>query len=164
MRIHRSILIGLLVIAGVLFGIGMAAAQESTAPLTFATNTPPAVLPTLPGFATNTPQPSLESLLPETTFDRYALRLWDESALTQILLDQVQQLGPGDDDRKMAIRLIQYELQKRFPGAPRDPAIRQMPHFSRHELMSRNDPHGVHHPRILNTACHKLPRNHLFAC
>ena len=125
MRIRHSITIGLVALMAVLVCIGMAAAQESTAPLTFTTNTPPVALPTLPGFATNTPQPSLESLLPETTFDRYALRLWDEPALTQILLSQVQQLRPGDDDRKLAIRLLQYELQKRFPSAPRDPAVRQ---------------------------------------
>lgn len=122
---RHSIIIGLVALMVVLLCVSMVTAQESPAPLTFATNTPPGVLPTLPGFATNTPQPSLESLLPETTFDRYALRLWDEPTLTQILLAQVQQLRPGDDDRKVAIRLLQYELQKRFPGAPRDPAVRQ---------------------------------------
>ncbi|MEO8607100.1 MAG: hypothetical protein ABI690_04430 [Chloroflexota bacterium] len=125
MQIRRPIISGLVALTGVLLCIGMVAAQESTAPLPFATNTPQAALPTLAGFATNTPQPSLESLLPETTFARYALRLWDELTLTQILLSQVQQLRPGDDDRKMAIRLLQYELQKRFPGAPRDATIRQ---------------------------------------
>ncbi|MBZ0290614.1 MAG: hypothetical protein K8I30_23520, partial [Anaerolineae bacterium] len=124
MRTRHGLLITLLVL-GVLLCIGMVSAQDSAAPLAFATNTPPGERPTLPGFATNTPQPSLESLLPQTTFDRYALRLWDESALTQILLDQIRQLRPGDDDRRVAIRLLQYELQKRFPGAPRDPAVRQ---------------------------------------
>lgn len=121
MRIHRLLLTGLIGIV-VLWCIGITMAQEPSAPPTFATNTPPAVLP---GFATNTPQVALESLLPVTSFDRYALRLWDEPTLTNILLEQVRQLRPGDNDRKMAIRLLQHELQKRFPGAPRNLSVRQ---------------------------------------
>jgi len=107
---------------GLLLLVGLASAQDSAAPALFATNTPPVALP---GFATNTPLPSLESLTPDATFDRYALRLWDETTLTNVLLNQVQQLRPGENDRKMAIRLLQHELQKRFPGAPRDLNLRQ---------------------------------------
>jgi hypothetical protein len=121
MRIHGLLLTGLIGIM-VLCCMSFAAAQDTPVPSTFATNTPPAVLP---GFATNTPQVALESLLPATTFDRYALRLWDEPTLTAILLEQVRQLRPGDNDRKMAIRLLQHELQKRFPGAPRDLNVRR---------------------------------------
>ncbi len=121
MRIHRLLLTGFMGII-VLCCMTFAAAQDTPVPSAFATNTPPVALP---GFATNTPQPALESLLPETTFDRYALRLWDEPTLTAILLEQVRQLTPDDDDRKMAIRLLQHELQKRFPGAPRDLTVRR---------------------------------------
>jgi hypothetical protein len=105
---------------GIFLWLGMVAAQETSAPSVFATNTPPVVLP---GFATNTPQPTLD--FPQAAFERYALRLWDEPTLVNILLGQVQQLRPGDTDRKLAIRLLEHELQKRFPGAPHEAKSRQ---------------------------------------
>lgn len=94
-------------------------AQDSAV---FATNTAPAAPPS---FATNTPQPTaLVIAIPNASFDRYALRRWDEVSLTATLLDQIVQLKPGETDRQEAVRLLQHELQQRFPGAPHDAVVR----------------------------------------
>jgi|FLYN01.1.fsa_nt_gi hypothetical protein len=79
-------------------------------------------------FATNTPraqQMSAPILTPEPPLDRYALRLWLERDLLAVLLDQVQRLTPGDVEREQAIRLLQYELEWRFPGAPHNSVQRE---------------------------------------
>jgi hypothetical protein len=79
-------------------------------------------------FATNTPRAEVIPAVlvtPEPPLERYALRLWLESDLITVIQDQVQLLRPGDTERQRAIRLLQYELQRRFPGAPRNPERRQ---------------------------------------
>jgi hypothetical protein len=76
-------------------------------------------------FATNTPQAPRVVLTPEQPLERYALRLWLEHDLLAVIRHQVQLLTPGDTERQQAIRLLQYELEWRFPGAPRNPAQRE---------------------------------------
>lgn len=79
-------------------------------------------------FATNTPRPETVAALlltPEPPLERYALRLWLEQDLLTVIQGQVQLLTPGDAERERAIRLLQYELQWRFPGAPRNAARRE---------------------------------------
>jgi hypothetical protein len=79
-------------------------------------------------FATNTPRaesvPAVV-LTPEPPLERYALRLWLEQDLLTVIQNQVRLLTPGDAERERAIRLLQYELQWRFPGAPRYAAHRE---------------------------------------
>jgi hypothetical protein len=78
--------------------------------------------PAVPVFATNTPRPEL--MLPDAAIDRYALRLWDEPALVNVLVEQINRLRPDDKERQLAVRLLQKELQQRFPGSPRKPELR----------------------------------------
>jgi hypothetical protein len=76
-------------------------------------------------FATNTPRPPVSALLPDAPIDFYALRLWDEAALVDVLIDQIRTLTADDTAAQDAIRLTQYELQRRFPAAPRDAIKRE---------------------------------------
>lgn len=104
----------------------LAGAQDRPAPPVFATNTPPGA--SAPLLATNTPSPppvATASLRPAVALDRYALRLWTEADLTRLLLEQAVRLQPGDQDGARAVRLLQFEIERRFPGAPRDLAQRQ---------------------------------------
>lgn len=104
-----ALLVVLLILTGLVLGLP-AAAQD--API-FVTNTPrPPALP--PGIAT-----------PDAPASRYALRLWLETDLVTVLEAQVRALSASDTpDARQAVRLTQYELGHRFPGAPRDPAVR----------------------------------------
>ncbi|GAB4527170.1 MAG: hypothetical protein OHK0046_44660 [Anaerolineae bacterium] len=78
-----------------------------------------------PVFVTNTPRPPdpLAST-PDAPVTQYALRLWSENQLIEVLASQLRRLNDGEMAQADAIRLTQYELARRFPGAPRDPAQR----------------------------------------
>jgi len=107
----RLLIVLLLLLAGaMLLALPPATAQE---PIVFATNTPQA------------PRVEAVMLTPEPPMNRYALRLWIEQDLLAVIRTQVQLLTPGDSERTQAIRLLQYELEWRFPGAPRNPAQRE---------------------------------------
>lgn len=75
-----------------------------------------------PIFATNTPQvrraPDLLDVTPEGAISSYALRLWNETLLIDVLLAQIERLTAGEQDQAAAIRYTQRELQRRFPSAP----------------------------------------------
>jgi hypothetical protein len=106
---HRWIFVLLLITllgAGVLPG----AAQQPQPPV-FATNTP---LPPAPVIST-----------PAAPINRFALRPWREADLIEALYKRVRQLTPGASELQSAIRLLQYELERRFPGAPRANADRE---------------------------------------
>lgn len=108
--------VGIAALCIALLALLPAAAQE---PPPLATNTPPGSSPPL---ATNTPLPGLvppAAARPDAPFERYALRLWTEADLMSELIAQIRQLEAGDTERQLAIRILQYELQRRFPGAPR---------------------------------------------
>lgn len=133
---RRFWMLGYIALIGCLLGVGwmVVQAQEgialvfatNTAPapaLSFATNTPEVALLNVT-FATNTPRATPEPLV-IAPLESYGLRFWDEAALTGLLLEQVKQLVPGDADRRYAVRLLQQELTRRFPNAPRDIAVRQ---------------------------------------
>lgn len=129
MVVRRLCLIcAVLALGSGLLALAPTAAQDT--PPVLATNTPPAPqspLP-LPAFATNTPLPgSLPAVAaaPDAPFERYALRLWTEVELVDVLLTQIRQLKPGDADRQLAVQLLQNELERRFPGAPRRADLRQ---------------------------------------
>jgi hypothetical protein len=71
-------------------------------------------------FATNTPAPLPAAITtPAAPMDRYALRQWQAGDLLDVLQTRVRQLTPGAGEIEKAIRLTQYELVRRFPGAPR---------------------------------------------
>ncbi len=77
-------------------------------------------------FATNTPQPPPAVIVtPAAPLERYALRIWQEQDLLDVLLRSVRQLTPSAVDLQKAIRLTQLELQQRFPNAPTDPQTRE---------------------------------------
>lgn len=79
-----------------------------------------------PPLATNTPRPPQAVIAtPAAPFERYALRLWQEQDLLDVLRRSVRRLTPSAVDLQKAIRLMQYELQQRFPGAPSDAQIRE---------------------------------------
>jgi hypothetical protein len=73
----------------------------------FATNTAPAVLPT------GTP------LGPSALLFNYGLRIWLEADLVDLAFQQVIMIEEGDKDAQNALNLTLYELEFRFPGAPR---------------------------------------------
>lgn len=125
MFVRRMGLICGMIALGGLLALLPAIAQDT--PPMIMTNTPQAILP-LPPLATNTPPPGLippVASAPDAPFERYALRLWTENELVDALLAQIRQLRPGDTERQLAVRLLQNELERRFPGAPRSSALRQ---------------------------------------
>jgi hypothetical protein len=74
-----------------------------------------------PVFVTNTPRPSpVPVSTADAPADQYALRMWTESALVETLIGQVIQLAGGEAEQEAAIRLTLYELNRRFPDAPRN--------------------------------------------
>ncbi len=80
----------------------------------------------LPAFATNTPvPPALVRVTPAAAMNRYALRPWTAAAMQDVLAVYVAQLGSGSSEAQKTVRLLQYEMQRRFPGAPRDQVARQ---------------------------------------
>lgn len=93
----------------------------------FATNTPlPTFTPPPDIFVINTPVPTPTATFtppapPAAPADRYALRLWLEADYVALLLQQIAALEDGGVDARLALRLTQYELQRRLPNAPRDP-------------------------------------------
>jgi len=88
----------------------------------FATNTPENVEPmaTPRMIATNTPEPQPTEPGPVAGFSNYALRLWLEADVLDVLLEQIEQIDSDNIDSLRAVQLLQYELEFRFPGAPRN--------------------------------------------
>lgn len=86
----------------------------------FATNTPESNQPvaTAPMIATNTPEPSPTPIGPAAGLSNYALRLWLEGDMLEVLLDQIALIDADNIDSQRAVQLIQYELEFRFAGAP----------------------------------------------
>jgi len=79
-----------------------------------ATNTPRIL-------ATNTPRPPVPiPVTPDAPLDNYALRLWSEPGLVELLAQQSRTLRQGDLEGQLAIQLLQFELARRFPDAPRN--------------------------------------------
>jgi hypothetical protein len=115
MGMRRWVMIVLTMICGVSLCIGLVTTTAQNDSIT----------PEEPlAFATNTPRPDLTALAPGAPFERYALRQWDEPALLTLLTQTIQQLSDGDTERQYAVRLLQHELARRFPGAPHDEAAR----------------------------------------
>ncbi len=97
-----------------LIGLWAASWRASAQDAPLATNTP-RILPT------NTVRPPLPTpAMPDASLDFYALRLWDERSMVDVLVSQVLAVRPGDAESALAVRLLQHELNVRFPGAPRD--------------------------------------------
>lgn len=71
-------------------------------------------------FVTNTPAPPDPlRAVPDAAVDQYALRLWTEPQLINVLTSQLERLVNGDTAQEAAIRYTLYELERRFPQAPR---------------------------------------------
>ncbi len=70
-------------------------------------------------FATNTP-PAADPLriTPAAPLSQYALRLWTEPQLIEVLLSQLARLSQGQRAQARAVPLTLHELQRRFSGAP----------------------------------------------
>lgn len=88
----------------------------------FPTNTPQATqaVPTAPMMVTNTVEPSPTPIGPAAGYSNYALRLWLERDVLDVLLEQIVQIDANDTDSQRTVELTQYELEFRFPGAPRN--------------------------------------------
>jgi len=87
----------------------------------FATNTPEVKqMATAPMIATNTPDPSPTPIGPAAGLSNYALRLWLEGDMLAVLLDQIAMIDVDNIDSQRAVQLLQYEMEYRFAGAPRN--------------------------------------------
>ncbi len=72
-------------------------------------------------FVTNTPPPPDPlSIGADAPMDQYALRLWTEQDLLDVLSSQLNRLAGDQMEQALAIQLTQFELEKRFPGSPRN--------------------------------------------
>jgi len=100
--IHWGTLLVLFLLAGIVAMLPLQSIAQDT-PI-FATNTPPP------------PDPLDVSI--QGPLEEYALPFWSEGALIELLTSQLERLIDGDDEQRDAIRLTQYELRTRFPGAP----------------------------------------------
>lgn len=99
--------------------------SEGAEPLVIATNTPSAPTALPQSFATATPFISGGVMLPEASFDNYALRLWLEGDMLEVLYNAILLVDENDPETSRAVSLMQFELERRFPGAPRDIAQRE---------------------------------------
>lgn len=86
------------------FGALLLSTDTVSAQVDFATNTPPA------------PDPLVN--MPDAPITQYALRLWTERDLVEVLISQLNRLSSGETTQQMAIPLTLYELEQGFPGAP----------------------------------------------
>lgn len=76
-----------------------------------------------PPLYTNTPIPQFNA--PDAPVDFYALRLWTENDLVDTVAQLIVELVGEEPGAREAVRLTLYELERRFPGAPTDPARRE---------------------------------------
>lgn len=96
----------------------------------FATNTPENASPML-DFATNTPVggatavPTATRVGPQAAAFNYSLNIWLERDLVDLVVQQIQGVTADDEDAQLALQLSLYELERRFPGAPRDRELRR---------------------------------------
>ena len=112
MRVYRYSLISLVMLLGM---VGAVLATSMPAP-TQAQQV----------FVTNTPRPpDVMTNNPAGRVDQYALRLWTEQDMIDLLLSQLDRLARGETAQADAIRYTMFELDLRFPGAPRDRAQRE---------------------------------------
>jgi hypothetical protein len=110
----RRVLLAALLTFGMLLGMAalLPGPTMRAQDIPFATNTPRAL-------ATNTLRPPAPALVtPDAPLENYALRFWSEEALVATLAQAAQALTAGDPEAAVALRLTQYELEYRFPGAP----------------------------------------------
>jgi len=145
-RRHPLALLGLLTLI-LLIGVMLPGVAQENSP--FATNTPSApdatepqgnapfatITPTSPApavdFATNTPSgepteiPSATPLGPAAAAFNYSLRLWVQADFVELVYQQITSLEADDAAAQRALQITLYELERRFPGAPTDLALRQ---------------------------------------
>jgi hypothetical protein len=101
------------------FATNTPAGQFQQPVVPFATNTPMGGVPDAP---TATPTPAG----PTTSVFNYSLRLWLEDAMLNQVADQIAALQDDDTaERRLALQLTLYELQRRFPQAPTSPERRE---------------------------------------
>jgi hypothetical protein len=102
---------------GTLFVTNTPAGSSSSSgnPL-FATNTPPPA-------ATATPLPTVTPG-PAASLFNYSLKTWLETELVDLAFHQIERLRDGVTDANLALQVTLYELERRFPGAPRNEAQR----------------------------------------
>ena len=115
------LLISLMILISPIYAQGSAFATNT--PIQgFTTNTPETsqIVATSPMIATNTPEPSATPIGPAAGLSNYALRLWLENDMLEVLLDQIALVDADNIDSQRAVQLIQYEMEFRFSGAPRN--------------------------------------------
>ncbi|MDQ7027254.1 MAG: hypothetical protein Q9P44_17045 [Anaerolineae bacterium] len=139
-RTHQIITLFILVLCLVLFALSLpivaqdtgsgfatntVAPADTSAGMSLVTNTP--FGSTAGGFPTNTPPPAATMTpLPTSTpgpaasVFNYSLRIWLESDLVDLAFRQIGQVRDGVRDSNLALQVTLYELERRFPGAPRD--------------------------------------------
>jgi hypothetical protein len=125
-----------LVLVAVLTLLGISSHTGAAQDAIFVTNTPAHSGAGMPVFATNTPSTPPTAAIPTAVptdppavgpaspVDRYGLRLWTEADFNALMLEQIRGLR-ADRDSIEALQMLQYEWQRRFPGAPRSAAVRE---------------------------------------
>lgn len=91
--------------------------ETETTPLIFATNTPVGAMPS------SDSEVILETS-PQDILFNYGMRFWVEADFVDLVFEQIQKLDTEDDDTEIAINLILFELESRFPSAPTNPEQR----------------------------------------
>ncbi|MDK3158953.1 hypothetical protein QPK87_20580 [Kamptonema cortianum] len=111
MKAHRLLLIFcVFVTIGVTLGLLMISRPAAAQIIPFATNTPRAGSPLSPTATLN---------VPDAPFERYALRLLTEADVLGMLESTLAGFREPSEETALAVALIQGELARRFPAAPR---------------------------------------------
>lgn len=98
-------------------GDGSSDSSDDSAPMLFATNTPV-------GSNADTVSEVTISTAPQAPLFNYGMRFWLEDDFVEMALSQVEMLEAGDDDAQLAVNILLYELEERFPSAPTNPEQR----------------------------------------
>ena len=88
-----------------------------TTPLIFATNTPIGAMP-------DASSEIMTQTGPQDLLFNYGMRVWFEADFVELVFEQIQKLDDEDEDTELAINLLLYELENRFPSAPINPEQR----------------------------------------
>ena len=82
-----------------------------TTPLIFATNTPIGAMP-------DASSEIMTQTGPQDLLFNYGMRVWFEADFVDLVFEQIQKLDAENEDTELAINLLLYELENRFPSAP----------------------------------------------
>ncbi|MGJ3238142.1 MAG: tetratricopeptide repeat protein [Anaerolineae bacterium] len=89
--------------------------MDTSSQFAFATNTPVGIAPS--------PTPVYGA--PQLPPFNYGSRFWLEADFVQLVSEQIALMDDGNEDVQLAVNVLLYEMERRFPFAPNDPALRR---------------------------------------